>query len=192
MAKDWALLEALKKGTGGPVVRLYSWNQTCITVGFGLSVEKVLAKGFGWPVARRPTGGGLVVHEPKGEVTLAAASWRPRGKSLNDLYRMVHEPIFWALRELGYPVLMITGCVAEPTKNVLPVCFDDAPCLYDGVLAGKKVLGGGLRVAGQYFLYQGTIKIPLLTQRTLFAKLKECPLWDSGFLQEEPAVALFH
>lgn len=186
MAKDRELLEGLKRGSGGPTLRFYSWSETCITIGFGLSLEKVMAKEFPFPVARRPTGGGLVIHEPQGEVTVAAALRRPgKGKSLTDLYRLVHEPLIWALRELGHPVELVTGCVTDPAKNAIPACFEDAPCLHDGVLGGKKVLGGGLRVAGQFFLYQGTIKLPSLSQEAVFQTLRSNADLERSLLQEE-------
>ncbi|MBI4668814.1 MAG: lipoate--protein ligase family protein [Elusimicrobia bacterium] len=216
MALDAELFEGLKKEKLPPIMRLYTWSEPCVTIGCAMGSGLHL-QGNGvrssfvtclrevtnedltpLPATRRPTGGGVVIHQPKSEITIALTGYRQRGQPtpfaelrgpavpqrgvpsqlVNELYRNIHEPIICALRNLGYDAQLF-----EMTKSILPLpfrtniavprCFDDPPCLYDGIMQGRKILGGSLRLAKQYFLYQGTIKLEGLSQELLAQELRK-------------------
>ncbi|MBI4369445.1 MAG: lipoate--protein ligase family protein [Elusimicrobia bacterium] len=181
MAIDRLLFDNIKQGQGLATIRIYSWSEPCVTVGFGIAIEKLPKTFSGVPAMKRPTGGGVVYHHNQGEITIAQTGPRQKNTPVNELYRLVHEPIAWALRELGHPIELLMNCgpknTISPSPNkALPSCFSDAPCLYDGLLDGRKVLGGGLRLAMNSFLYQGTIKIENLTAPMMAQTLIACPI----------------
>ncbi|MBI2070257.1 MAG: hypothetical protein HYT79_06600 [Elusimicrobia bacterium] len=189
MAADRALFEQIKRGQSEPVIRLYKWKETSITIGFSLSADHPLVTQFGIAAVKRPTGGGLVIHRPEGEVTVCVTAERPHRRSINEIYLAIHEPLAWALNKLGFPVELSMQCPPKSPPAALPSCFDDPPSLYDGLINGRKILGGGLRLAGDCFIYQGTIKIAGLQQETLAQTLRSCPLLaENIFLQKAKQV----
>lgn len=165
MALDTAMFERLQKGTGEPEIRIYTWAERTITLGRGYKIkykmsDEMLASYYpGIPILERPTGGGLVVHEPVGEITIAQTGFRQTGEPIRELYKRIHQPILAAVERLGIPTRLVTECLPDGDG----ICFN-SPCLYDGMSGNKKILGGGLRVgknadARYVFLYQGTLKV---------------------------------
>ncbi len=189
MAKDRAMFEELKKGSGLPALRIYRWIEPCISAGFGIPLSSPCLLELGLPLTKRPTGGGVVIHQPEDEITIALAHRRERGLAITELYRKIHEPFLEVLKKLGIEASMLMTCPkACSSPSGLPFCFD-SPVLYDLVCAGKKILGGGLRLGGPAFLYQGTLKWPGLDPETLTNALAaDAPFikaWGNPIIQKE-------
>jgi lipoate-protein ligase A len=67
MGIDAALLEAVAEGQSPPVLRLYSWEPACVTVGYFQSMDAEVdleaCRAAGVDAVRRLTGGGAVFHD---------------------------------------------------------------------------------------------------------------------------------
>jgi lipoate-protein ligase A len=151
MALDESMLLAAQE----PWMRVYQWSEPTISIGFSQDVERVQAEHRGWPLVRRWTGGGVVVHDGDWTYTLAA----PQGSDLcemraTDSYRTIHEAMLAALKACG-----ITDCVLQPesTSDGMGVCFVE-PAKFDLVQRGQKIAGAAQRRAKAGFLHQGTVQ----------------------------------
>jgi lipoate-protein ligase A len=118
-------------------------------------MDRVQAEHRGWPLVRRWTGGGVVVHDGDWTYTLSA----PQGSALCEMratasYRLVHEAMIAALAECG-----VIDCElqAENTSDGMGVCFVE-PAKFDVVQRGQKVAGAAQRRAKAGFLHQGTVQ----------------------------------
>ena len=155
-----ALDEALLLQAKGPWMRIYHWSQPSVSIGFSQPLTVVPPDQSSWPVVRRWTGGGVVVHDGDWTYTLAA----PPGSELSeqraaDTYRWIHETMIAALHEAGTKGAVLQ---AENTSDGMGVCFVE-PAKYDVVWQGQKIAGAAQRRAKAGFLHQGTIqplKIP--------------------------------
>jgi hypothetical protein len=157
---NMALDEAMLLQAEGVWMRVYGWEQPSVSIGFSQPLAVVPASQTGWPVVRRWTGGGVVVHDGDWTYTLAA----PAGSELSeqravDTYRQIHEAMIAALHEAG-----ISNCELQPehTSDGMGVCFVE-PAKFDVVWRGQKIAGAAQRRAKAGFLHQGTIqpvKIP--------------------------------
>ena len=158
---NMALDEAMLLSAREPWMRVYQWSEPTISIGFSQEMDRVQAEHRGWPLVRRWTGGGVVVHDGDWTYTLAA----PQGSALcemraTDSYRLVHEAMIAALAECG-----VTDCElqAENTSDGMGVCFVE-PAKFDVVRRGQKVAGAAQRRAKAGFLHQGTVqplKVPI-------------------------------
>jgi lipoate-protein ligase A len=154
-AQNMALDEAMLLAANETWMRVYAWRDPTISIGFSQELERVQAEHRDWPVVRRWTGGGVVVHDGDWTYTLAA----PQGGALcemraTDSYHFIHESMLMALRECG-----ITDCVLQPesTSDGMGICFQE-PAKFDLVHAGVKIAGAGQRRAKAGFLHQGTVQ----------------------------------
>jgi lipoate-protein ligase A len=152
---NMALDEAMLLSADGPWMRVYQWSAPTISIGFSQEMERVQAEHRGWPLVRRWTGGGVVVHDGDWTYTLAA----PQGSALcemraTDSYRFIHEAMVKALHETG-----VGDCIlqAESTSDGMGICFVE-PAKFDVVWQGQKIAGAGQRRAKAGFLHQGTVQ----------------------------------
>ena len=132
MAADQALLE----GAATPVLRVYRWLEPCVTIGYAQNLARLREALPPWPVVRRWTGGGVVLHGEDRTYSLiipAACDWalvRPL-----DSYRLVHGSLAEALARAGNE-----GCRLAAADDVVedPFCFV-APAVHDVVRGGTKI-----------------------------------------------------
>lgn len=104
MAIDEAILNARIKGLVPNTLRFYSWNPSCISIGYFQSVEKEVdlekAKDLGVNVVRRITGGGAVFHEK--ELTYSIfLSEKDASRDIVESYRNICSGIIYGLGFLG-------------------------------------------------------------------------------------------
>jgi lipoate-protein ligase A len=175
MALDFLLLQRY------PVAALrfrhYGWRSPAFTFGFGQKaawVREHLPPGERFDLCRRPTGGGIVDHREDWTYTLVIprehAWWEERA---TESYRVVHECLVQALRELGRPA----GVAQQPGTAIAPapggqklaqfampgpgICFERAE-LYDVIneQTGGKIAGAAQKRNKQGLLVQGSIWKP--------------------------------
>ncbi len=79
-ALNMALDEAMLFGASDVWMRVYKWSVPTISIGFSQPVSVVPADKAEWPVVRRWTGGGVVVHDGDWTYTLAA----PGGHAVSE------------------------------------------------------------------------------------------------------------
>jgi len=156
MALDEVLLGAVL-GLGRPVLRVYGWTGAPATFGYAQRWSEVAAKTGLRPLVRRPTGGGLVLHDEDFTYTVVFPPAHPWAcLRARESYRQLHEWISGALR--------LTGVTAElaPSASApsVGVCFAGAE-ESDVVAGALKLAGAAQRRNRQGLLIQGSVRMPL-------------------------------
>lgn len=171
MAADEALFLSSQKKESLPVLRVYTWKKRCVTFGCGLSYEKVrghlssmLPPGSRVPLVRRPTGGGVVLHEDDLTFLLCgnARSFFNAGDVLSS-YAQIHQAVMTGFSMLS---LFSQSLALNESEDVRAnankhedgkMCFHE-PVKHDVMMGNKKLAGGAQRRSGNYFLHQGTVQ----------------------------------
>lgn len=151
MAMDQAWLEH----STVPVLRIYTWDQATVTMGYAQSLPKLKDALPGWPVVRRWTGGGVVLHNEDFTYSVIVPHNDPWAETpAVESYRRIHGSLASALSENGHP-----GCRLAAQEDVIeaPFCFV-APAVHDVILGPVKVAGAGQRRGKLGMLHQGSVQ----------------------------------
>lgn len=161
MAADEQLAQEVCEGRRDSTLRVYRWNQPAISLGRRQRLEdlpgELIQKGF--PLVRRPTGGGAVVHDME-EFTYALAmplEMIPIGISLSRLPCLLHQQLRDQLVNRGLVGADEIHGAHAGSKKPSPLCFS-APVAGDLMHRGRKASGSALRVWREAFLIQGSIQ----------------------------------
>ena len=156
MAVDQAWLEQ----SDMPVLRIYTWDQPTVTIGYAQSLPKLQDALPGWPVVRRWTGGGVVFHEGDYTYSVIVPASHPWAETTPlESYRLIHGSLAAALVANG----QAGSRLAMPEDLVEgPFCFT-APALHDVIRGPVKVAGAGQRRGKLGFLHQGSVQQVRLT-----------------------------
>ena len=156
MAVDQAWLEL----GGMTVLRVYTWDQPTVTLGYAQSLPKLQEALPGWPVVRRWTGGGVVLHEGDSTYSVIVPPSDPWSETTAlESYRRIHGSLAEALSSHGHP-----GCRLAMPEDVIeaPFCFV-APAVHDVIRGPVKVAGAGQRRGKLGLLHQGSVQQVVLT-----------------------------
>ncbi|MCK5237240.1 MAG: lipoate--protein ligase family protein [Deltaproteobacteria bacterium] len=156
MAADESLLSVVSKAQEKPTLRLYSWREPSITIGY--SQDASFFNGSEVPVIRRLTGGRAVLHFD--ELTYSITC--PAGTSLfdqgiHDVYRLVGKCLKGALDSAGlecYPARSQQSAGGNKKAS----CFH-APNRYELLCDGKKVTGSAQRRFKDSFIQHGSVML---------------------------------
>ena len=151
MAVDQAWLEQ----SSIPVLRVYTWDQPTVTLGYAQSLPKLQEALPGWPVVRRWTGGGVVLHQEDFTYSVIVPKEDPWAETpAVESYRRIHGSLATALAENGHP-----GCRLALPEDVIeaPFCFV-APAVHDVIRGPVKVAGAGQRRGKLGLLHQGSVQ----------------------------------
>lgn len=162
MATDVAMLDRVLDG-GPPMLRLYQWRPTALTIGRHQDVGDVdeeRCRRFGVEVARRPTGGRALLHG--GDLTYAVAMRVPEGiHGVLAAYSYLADALIAGLARLG-----VAAAVAQRAGERGVACFASAEGA-DVAVAGRKVCGsaqlqqrGGLLQHGAVLLERLPVSEP--------------------------------
>jgi lipoate-protein ligase A len=157
MAADRALFASLEEQSGLPALRIYSWNEPAITCGYNQKTAKV--PGLIGPVVRRPTGGGLVFHQP-GELSFSIVTTLdslPAG--LIPAYQELARPVIAALRALGFAAELAPQ--SEEERGNPQFCFA-YPAVYEIVVNKEKVVGAAQKRGRSALLQQAALSFEKL------------------------------
>ena len=156
MALDEALLfEVNSVQPKQPVVRFYQWDRPAVSIGY---IQKhSAAEEYGYAVVRRPTGGGVVLHDYDFTYSVAIPSkhWLidvDRVRNNGDLSPAEIE-LLEGLRletELGDSRIQ-TGIDRQSM-----VCFEN-PTKYDILFNDQKIAGSAQRRLREGILHQGSV-----------------------------------
>ncbi len=164
---NMALDEALWLGVGPgqePILRLYTWRPTGVTVGRGQSISKSVnldaVSKRGWKVARRPTGGLALIHAEGLEITysIVLPSTHPLyGEPVGRSAALIAEGIRIALENMG--ISSTTRMEASPRFGE-----EGELCLLnegssDIIVEGRKVSGSAQVRGPRSLLQHGTLMI---------------------------------
>lgn len=151
MAVDQAWLEHDE----APVLRVYGWDRPTVTIGYAQNLEKLAGTLPAWPVMRRWTGGGVVLHEHDATYSVIVPASHPWAVTRPlDSYRLIHDSLAHALAAAGFD-----GCRLAGPEDLLenPFCFV-APALHDVVRGKAKIAGAGQRRGKLGLLHQGSVQ----------------------------------
>ncbi len=171
MDKDRLLFQAVKNSSENPYLRFYSWDTPTLSYGRtqGMDIQTqtdFLAKG--WNIARRPTGGGRVLHQRDLCFTVA---WRKENSELPwkvmDSYCAIHTWLKNSLETVGYT---LESCPDAKSSNPESWCFQ-SPVAHDILKEGQKIIGGAQWREGSAALHQGSIQLEKLVSVTPVSSL---------------------
>ena len=137
MALDEIAAETAAEG-GPRTVRVYRWDPSTLSLGYRQEPETVAwdyCEREGITVTRRPTGGGGIYHDFRGDISysiVAPADELPG--DLMDTYELLCEPVFDAFERLGID--------ARFTEEKLPVIHQPA-CYLRELHPAHDVVAGG-------------------------------------------------
>ncbi len=180
MQKDKSLLDL---GVENVSLRLYSWKDTCVTYGYNqkeAEVIKIVKKTMKQNISefvRRPTGGGLVVHNPDNlSWTLFVPTKLLTEKSLLTFYYKLSRIYSEALMECGI-FCQLTKSTREEyqEKRINDICIN-YPAKYELVdVDGNKLIGSAQKKTRLSLIQQNNlfIKEPNMLKQILINKLTE-------------------
>ena len=155
MAVDEALLESVLKWKQ-PVLRFYSWSEPAATFGYFQKYKDVERMTTLRPLIRRPTGGGLVLHDRDWTYSMVfppSADWYQL-KAVES-YRAVHAWIKEAFGRVGFASELAPQRAVEQIGQ----CFVGAE-QFDVVMEGRKIAGAAQRRTKAGLLIQGSVQPP--------------------------------
>ncbi|MFB6150235.1 MAG: biotin/lipoate A/B protein ligase family protein [Haloarculaceae archaeon] len=156
---------------GGPrTVRVYRWEPSTLSLGYHQdpgTIDWAFCERAGITVTRRPTGGGAIYHDSRGDVSysvVAPADELPG--DLMDSYELLCEPLFDALDALG----LDAGFADEERPAVYrPACYlRELNPAHDVVAGdGRKLSGNAQYRQRDAVIQHGSITFARGTERHL-------------------------
>lgn len=175
MAADEALARAAEQ-SGRVLVRVYGWEPNTVSLGGFQPFAKTerLPELAGWPIVRRPSGGGAIVHGTDLTYCLALPAMHAWGKRPEDLYAAVHTALVEELGQRGVAASLVDAEFAATVPDDEFFCFNRRafgdvviPAAVAGAVAGGcKVLGSAQRRLAGVVLQHGSLLLhrhPLLS-----------------------------
>jgi lipoyl(octanoyl) transferase len=153
MAIDEALLESVQQ-LGAAVLRFYGWTEPAATFGYSQRYGDVVNWTELRPLIRRPTGGGLVLHDSDWTYSLVfPPSHEWYRLPAQESYCRVHRWIHAAFASIGLETVL-----ADSARKDFPgQCFVGAE-KFDLISAGKKIAGAAQRRNRHGLLIQGSVR----------------------------------
>ncbi len=151
MAIDQAWLEISDRA----VLRVYRWDQPTVSLGYAQNLARMKEHLPDWPVVRRWTGGGVVMHDHDYTYSLIIPAVIPWAQTpAVQSYEQIHRALAHHLAATGHE-----GCRLALTEDVVdgPLCFT-APALHDVVRGSSKIAGAGQRRGRFGILHQGSVQ----------------------------------
>ncbi len=143
----------------------YTWQKKTISFGYSQKIAELVdvkkAAALDIELVSRPTGGGMVFHQP-GELTycLVADQKLFPGGIIPSCNR-ISEIIIAGLNKLGLSVELARSRGADVLNEAL--CFA-RPAKYEVLSGGRKLLGSAQRRGKNVFLQQGSLPLSVLSE----------------------------
>lgn len=142
------------------IIRFFNWKGNGITFGFSQRFRDVVDliddHKKKYPITRRPTGGGVVIHED--DLTFSLIFYSPGEFNPKRTYDMLHKAIYDEYKMNGFNLTILNDKSNYSINNPTMECFK-RPVEMDLMIGEKKVLGGALRKFSDYMLYQASLQI---------------------------------
>jgi len=159
MQLDHFLARQLGKLLDRPVLRFFTWDPYCISLGFHQNLSDInqeLCSASSLEVVRRPTGGRAILHAE--ELTYSVV-YPFENLDVTEFYRLVHIPFIAALQEWQIPAEFQPSqtdfrSVYKTDRAFL--CFATS-AQYEVEIRGKKLIGSAQRVYENAILQHGSI-----------------------------------
>lgn len=160
MARDEALMTRVGTALSPPTLRLYQWDSPTISLGYFqhyADYETLPAPAGGFPVVRRLTGGGAILHDQELTYSLSLPVGHPLlADGPSRLYELAHDAVIESLTSLG---LRTTRCGMSDDSGAARgpfFCFQRRHC-YDILLGADKIAGSAQRRTRNAILQHGSI-----------------------------------
>lgn len=160
IAIDQALLESVDVD-GRPVLRLYSWSEPTLSIGYFQKIgDRVMHReSTGLACVRRSTGGGGIVHHHELTYSVAIPSEAALSGPRMDLYAKAHFAMTDSLSDFGVRAIPVRqlgeGSDSNPDSFL---CFQRRTS-EDLIISGYKVLGSAQRTARRAILQHGSLLV---------------------------------
>jgi len=157
MQTDQMFFSECEKGTHAPVLRFYSWEPWCISLGRNQPVSVVnheASRALGIDVVHRITGGGAVLHGDDISYLVAGSRREPPFDcSLEESYFHLHSWLINGFRDLG-----IKAEIGACSNSQPDICFSDITA-YEIHVKGRKIVGSSQRRGKKAVLQHGSIQL---------------------------------
>jgi lipoyl(octanoyl) transferase len=161
MAFDVERAEALDRGDAGPMLRVYTWNPWCISLGRHqdiADIDQEAVQAAGYEIVRRPTGGRAILHAEELTYSVVMPS---EGRSIMEVYKEISEALTAGLRTLAPDIAIAKS---QPDFQKLYKEPGSIPCFsssarYEIEFDSRKVVGSAQRRIGSAVLQHGSILI---------------------------------
>jgi len=145
-----------------PMLRFYGWNPWTVSLGMNQKAEDIneqKCKELGFGLVRRPTGGRAVLHAH--ELTYCVVMRIPKGYSIHDCYRDIHQLLVDGFRELGCKDLDYEKSQPDfkefyENKTLSVSCFAST-ARYEIEYKGRKLVGSAQHNYNGVLLQHGSI-----------------------------------
>lgn len=187
MALDEALLESVVT-FGAPVLRFYGWSEEAASFGYFQKYHEAASWTHLRPLVRRPTGGGLVLHDRDWTYSLVfpPSHWW-YATSASQSYQAIHQWI-----RASFALLAVPAELSENQSKVIPGrCFAGAE-KHDLLLEGQKIAGAAQRRNRQGLLIQGSVQPRqenLLRQEWQRAMIETSPIGEAEIWKDPREMA---
>lgn len=160
MAKDEALLESYVR-TRTPTLRVYSWRQPFLSLGYRQAVGAVVlpdvCKKNNVGFVRRITGGSALLHHREVTYSLVCSnSDLPLPRSVKQSYKILNSFIFDFLRVLGIEASFACDVVSEYRVRHDALCFNACEP-FDIVVGERKICGSAQRRRRDIIFQHGSL-----------------------------------
>lgn len=162
MAIDEALLKSIGTNQSLPILRLYSWNPPCISLGYAqkfTDIDKNRLFERGWDVVRRTTGGRAILHTD--EITYSVIGPKNEPRLTGDIlssYKRLSKALLNCLFILKAPAIALEKHNIAQADKLDPICFE-IPSSYEITMDGKKIIGSAQARKKDGFLQHGTLPL---------------------------------
>lgn len=186
MAADVAILEAIRAGQSGPVLRFYRWTPPCVTLGKFQpaqgNVQLDNCARLGFDVVKRPTGGRAILHhrEVTFSMIIAEEDLPQAGANIMDSYRVLGTALVDGLRRLGLDAELVdrkstvrSGDAPSMMAAGNPACFA-AKARCDLMVSGKKIIGSAQLRKDGIILQQNSLPLSV-----------DFPIWEEVFYRSD-------
>jgi len=158
MALDQALLDLAQDQAA---LRIYGWSPACLSLGYFQALDQVCDLAFvraaGLGLARRPTGGGAILHQHELTLSLALpASHAACSLALEESYRLLTQPVAGLLAGLG----LKSGLRGPGSAVHAANCFAGSAST-DLLCSGAKVFGSAQRRRPHALLFHGSLLLSI-------------------------------
>lgn len=162
MAIDEVLLRSCQDHEALPILRFYSWEPACLSLGIAQSIDDVdlvKLKNNQWDIVRRPTGGKGILHIDELTYSVIASTNHPlMAGGVLPSYQRISSVFIYALKRLGIDADSKELNTPSSLKSNGPVCFE-TPSNYEIVYKGKKLIGSAQARKSDGVLQHGSIPL---------------------------------
>lgn len=159
-AWNMAVDEALMRLCTIPTLRVFRWQPSTISFGYGQEIEKEIdfaaCERLNIGYVRRPTGGRAVLHADELTYSMTARETDDLiGRKVMETYALLSKGLVKTLHLLGVEEAELEKSTPSANINAANPCFTSAG-RYEICVQGRKIIGSAQRRTGGHVLQHGS------------------------------------